>query len=163
MTYEDTATGSAARIGPLLKERGWTLAVAESCTGGLVGSAITDVSGSSDYFVGGVIAYANRIKRDMLGVEERTLEAHGAVSEEVARAMARGVREALAADVGLAVTGIAGPTGGTLQKPVGTVFIAVSTPLQERAEHHRWSSDRLDNKRLSVEAVLSLLEKMLSG
>jgi PncC family amidohydrolase len=98
-----------------------------------------------------------------LGVKEEMLETHGAVSEEVAGAMARGVREALAADVGLAVTGIAGPTGGTPEKPVGTVFIAVSTPAQERVERHRWSSDRRANKHLSVEAVLSLLERMLQG
>ncbi|MFP3896037.1 MAG: CinA family protein [Anaerolineales bacterium] len=163
MTCQDRTAEIAARIGILLKEWGWTLAVAESCTGGLVGSAITDISGSSDYFLGGVIAYANRIKRDMLGVEERLLEAHGAVSEEVAGAMARGVREALTVDVGLAVTGIAGPTGGTPEKPVGTVFIAASTPSQERVEHHRWSSDRKGNKRLSAEAVLRLLEEMLPG
>ncbi len=163
MTHGDRATEIAARVGDLLQDRGWTLAVAESCTGGLVGSTITDISGSSDYFLGGVIAYANRIKRDMLAVKEGLLEAHGAVSEEVAGAMARGVREALTANVGLAVTGIAGPTGGTPGKTVGTVFIAVSTPSQEGVERHRWSSDRRGNKRLSVEAVLGLLEEMLRG
>lgn len=161
MGDEDRTTDLAARVGALLKEEGWMLAVAESCTGGLVGSTITDISGSSDYFVGGVIAYANRIKRDMLGVKEGMLVAHGAVSEEVAGSMARGVREALAAEVGLAVTGIAGPTGGTQEKPVGTVFVAVCMPSQERVERYRWSSDRRGNKRLSVEAVLSLLERML--
>lgn len=113
-------------VGKLLREHDRTLAVAESCSGGLVGSRITNVPGSSNYFVGGVIAYSNELKQRLLGVHERTLSAHGAVSEETAREMALGVRRATGADLGIATTGIAGPDGGTVEKPVGTVAIALA-------------------------------------
>ena len=110
-----------------LRERGMTLACAESCTGGLISKRITDVSGCSDVFVGGCVTYANGAKMRLLGVKAETLEAFGAVSEQTAREMAVGVREALGADVGISVTGIAGPGGGTPEKPVGTVFVGIST------------------------------------
>lgn len=110
-----------------LRERGMTLACAESCTGGLISKRITDVSGCSDVFVGGCVTYANEAKMRLLGVKAETLEAFGAVSEQTAREMAVGVREALGADVGISVTGIAGPGGGTPEKPVGTVFVGIST------------------------------------
>ena len=110
-----------------LRERGMTLACAESCTGGLIAKRITDVSGCSDVFLGGCVTYANEAKEKLIGVKHETLEAFGAVSEQTAREMARGVRLALGADVGIATTGIAGPGGGTPEKPVGTVYIAVST------------------------------------
>lgn len=115
-----------------LRERGMTLAVAESCTGGLISKRITDISGCSDVFLGGCVTYANEAKEKLIGVRHETLESHGAVSEQTAREMARGVRLALGADVGIATTGIAGPGGGTPDKPVGTVYIAVSTEKGEK-------------------------------
>ena len=156
-------TDLVARIGGLLTQRKWTLGVAESCTGGLVSHVITDLSGSSAFFLGGVVAYANEVKSSILGVPEALLIAHGAVSHQVALSMAQGVKRALGSDVGIATTGVAGPTGGTLEKPVGTVFIAVSTPLGDEVEHRLWRSDREGNKRLSAEAALALLERQLMG
>jgi len=128
----------AARVGNLLKEKGWTLGTAESCTGGLIGHLITEIPGSSAYFRGGVIAYANEVKRDLLGVPQELLTAHGAASCQVAGAMARGL--------GIAVTGIAGPTGWTPKKPVGTVYIGLSSPMGNQVEHHVWNADRQGNK-----------------
>lgn len=124
---EGEATLESA-LGERLKRRGLTLAVAESCTGGLLGGRITSVAGSSAYFLGGVIAYANAVKVRGLGVPSRLLARHGAVSEECASAMALGARRETGASLGIAVTGIAGPEGGTAEKPVGTVFVAVSGP-----------------------------------
>jgi len=155
------ATEIAARVGGLLVERGWTLGVAESCTGGRIGHCITNVPGSSEFFVGGVVAYANEVKRDVLGVPQDLLARHGAVSREAALAMANGVRELLGTDIGIAATGIAGPAGGTPAKPVGTTFVAVSSPLGHQVRHHLWSSDRGGNKRRSAEAALKLLEEWL--
>jgi len=157
------ATEIAARVGRLLVERGWTLGAAESCTGGLIGHCITNVPGSSEFFVGGVIAYANEVKRDVLGVPQDLLAKHGAVSREAALAMANGVRELLGTDIGIAATGIAGPAGGTPAKPVGTTFVAVSSSLGNQVRHHLWSSDRAGNKRRSAEAALRLLEEWLAG
>lgn len=117
-----------------LRERGLTLACAESCTGGLIAKRITDISGCSDIFLGGCVTYANEAKEKLLGVKHETLEQYGAVSEQTAREMARGVRLALGADVGIATTGIAGPGGGTPEKPVGTVYIAVSTAEGEKVK-----------------------------
>lgn len=117
-----------------LRERGMTLACAESCTGGLIAKRITDISGCSDVFLGGCVTYANEAKEKLIGVRHETLEVYGAVSEQTAREMARGVRLALGADVGIATTGIAGPGGGTPEKPVGTVYIAVSTEKGEEVK-----------------------------
>ncbi len=117
-----------AVVGRRLARRGLTLALAESCTGGLIGARLTDSPGASDFLLGGVISYSNEAKRSLLGVRAGTLAAHGAVSEEAAREMVAGVRETLGADVGLAVTGIAGPGGGSEAKPVGTVWIAAALP-----------------------------------
>ncbi|WP_459190753.1 CinA family protein [Halosimplex sp. J119] len=116
----------ADRIGDALCERGETLAVAESCTGGLLGSTVTGVAGSSEYFVGGVIAYTNRTKRQLLAVSRESLERHGAVSEPVASAMARHVRDETGADWGVSTTGYAGPTGGDDETPVGTVYVGIA-------------------------------------
>ncbi len=113
-------------VGHLLKERNQTISVAESCTGGLLGSKLTDIEGSSSYFVGGIIAYSNQVKQEKLGVSAETLEAHGAVSEEVATEMALGVKKQFDSDWGVSITGIAGPSGGTVEKPVGTVWAAVA-------------------------------------
>ena len=146
-----------AEVGQALRRRGWRLALAESCTGGLVGHWVTEVPGSSEYFLGGVVAYANQAKARLLGVRQETLAAHGAVSRETALEMARGARRALGAEVGLAVTGIAGPTGGTPEKPVGLTYLAVSTPAAERVERHVFSGDRSANKAAAAEAALRLL------
>jgi PncC family amidohydrolase len=146
-----------ARVGPLLNARGATVATAESCTGGLIGNLLTDVSGSSDYYLGGVIAYSNQVKRVVLGVQAQTLEAHGAVSRETAVEMAHGARRLLEADYALSTTGIAGPTGSTPGKPVGLVYVALAGPGLERCERHVWDGDRLDNKMLSARRALQML------
>jgi PncC family amidohydrolase len=145
------------RIGLLLRRRGATLASAESCTGGLIGHLITNVSGSSYYYLGGVMAYADAVKRDVLGVRAETLDTDGAVSETVALQMAHGVCRLLEADYGLAVTGIAGPTGATPGKPVGLVYIALVGPGVERCERHVWNGDRVTNKELSARRALQIL------
>ena len=127
------------RVGEALRTRGWTVALAESCTGGLVGHRLTEVPGSSDYFLGGVVAYAYDAKERLLGVRHQTLYDHGAVSRETAVEMAHGARVTFGADVGLSVTGIAGPGGGMPDKPVGLTWIAVSTRDHRpgRATHDR--------------------------
>ena len=115
----------------LLRDRGWTAATAESCTGGMVAARLTDVAGSSDAFVGGVVAYSDELKQALLGVPADLLARHGAVSPEAAQAMAAGARERLGADVAVSVTGIAGPGGGSPEKPVGLVYLHVSSPAGE--------------------------------
>jgi PncC family amidohydrolase len=150
-------------VGRLLRERGLVLAVAESCTGGLVGHRITDVPGSSAYYLGSVTAYAYEAKESLLGVRHDTLYEHGAVSEETALAMARGIRRALWADVGLSVTGIAGPGGGTPDKPVGLAYTALAAGDGEWVERHVWEGDRQANKAASAEAALDLLRRYLAG
>ncbi len=131
-----------AVVGGLLAERRLTLALAESCSGGLIAHKITSVAGSSGYFPGGVVAYSNDLKESLLGVEPAILVEQGAVSDACARAMATGVRQRTRADLGLAVTGIAGPTGGTLDKPVGTVFIGLSNREDTRTFRFHFSGDR---------------------
>lgn len=148
-------------IGDQLRARKWTLATAESCTGGLIGSLITDVAGSSDYFAGGILAYSNAIKQSLLGVRAETLARHGAVSAETACEMADGARRVLAADVALSATGIAGPGGGTPDKPVGLVWIGLATPADTSPHRFVWDGDRATNKRLSAEAALRLLVEHL--
>jgi PncC family amidohydrolase len=148
-------------VGRLLREQGLTLATAESCTGGLVADRITDVPGSSDYYRGSVIAYADRVKEALLQVRPETLGEHGAVSREVAVEMARGVQRVVGVDVGLAVTGIAGPGGGTAEKPAGLVYIALVGPEGQRVERHLWPAGRRDNKVHSAEAALDLLRRYL--
>lgn len=156
-------TQLAARVGALLIKKGWTLATAESCTGGLISHQLTNVPGSSSYFIGGIVAYANRVKEELLSVPKELLQAHGAVSAEVALAMAQCVRRVLATDIGLAVTGIAGPSGGTTEKPVGTVFIAIVTPRSSEVHHFLSAADREGNKRFSAETALRLLETTLTS
>jgi PncC family amidohydrolase len=151
------------RVGHLMASGNLTLGVAESCTGGLIGHRLTEVPGSSTYFLGGIVSYAYEIKQRLLGVSQETLERHGAVSAEVALEMARGVRRTLGTDIGLSVTGIAGPTGGTPEKPVGLVYIALSTPTDERCERYVWDSDRSGNKARSAEAALLLLCRYLES
>jgi PncC family amidohydrolase len=150
-------------IGKLLRERGLTLAVAESCTGGLLGHRVTEVAGSSDYFLGGIISYSNEAKERLLGVRHETLLAHGAVSEETAREMAEGARRALDSDLALSITGIAGPGGGTDEKPVGLTYIALAHADGAVVERHVWPGDRSANKTHSAAAALRLLRSFLSG
>ncbi len=148
-------------VGRALKRRGLTVAVAESCTGGLVLHRLTNTPGSSAYVAGGIVAYANAIKTRTLGVQHETLQAHGAVSREVAKQMALGVRERLDADYGLATTGIAGPKGGTASKPVGTVWVGCSGPLRTGARRFAFGKDRATNKTRSAIAALDMLRKRL--
>ena len=149
--------GIEAEIGVLLAEQGLTLATAESSTGGLVAHRINSVSGSSEYYLGGVVTYTNEAKEALLGVRHETLVAHGAVSEETALEMAHGARGRFGADVGIATTGIAGPTGGTPEKPVGLVYVALSAADAQCCERHVWHGDRATNNQQSAEAVLRLV------
>lgn len=150
-------------IGELLREKGLKLAVAESCTGGLLASLITDVPGSSDYFLGGVVAYSNEVKERVLGVPGEVLGAVGAVSPECARAMAEGVRRLLGADLGLATTGIAGPGGATPTKPVGLVYIALAHPRGTIVREHRFVGARRGNKHSAAQEALELLREFLGA
>lgn len=149
-------------VGELLRERGLRLAVAESCTGGLVGHRLTNVAGSSTYYLGSVTAYAYEAKVRLLGVRWETLEQHGAVSPETVIEMARGVRTALAADIGLAVSGIAGPGGGTPEKPVGLTWVGFSSPWDEFARQFLWHGDRIENKEQSAQAAMQVLVEYLA-
>ena len=148
-------------VGRMLTERGLTIAVAESCTGGHVAHQITNVSGSSSYLVGGVVAYSNEIKTTFLGVDEEMLDREGAVSKEVASQMASGVRERLGADIGISTTGIAGPTGGTPDKPVGTVWIGYSDRDGTETKLLRLVEERLLNKELTTTALLDHVRRKL--
>jgi nicotinamide-nucleotide amidase len=151
------------QAGVLLEQQGLKLAVAESCTGGLISHLITNVAGASNYYLGGVTSYANQVKVGMLGVSPSTIEQHGAVSAETVLEMARGVRKVLGADVGVAVSGIAGPSGGTPQKPVGTVWVGLSSAKDEFARHFLWQGDRLAIKKQSAQAAFSLLIEFLQA
>ena len=152
-----------ALMGQLMREKGLTLATAESCTGGQLADRITNVSGSSDYFRGGVVAYAYEAKVALLKVSWDTLRAYGAVSQETVIEMARGARIALGADVAISVSGIAGPGGGMPDKPVGTTWIGLSTTEGDWARNFVWDGDRLQNKVHSTEAALQLLVDFLKG
>jgi PncC family amidohydrolase len=144
-------------VGKALKAQGWTLGLAESCTGGLIAHRVTNVPGSSEYFLGGVVSYADAVKQAVLGVRKETLIQHGAVSRRCALEMARGIRPLLGADIGVAVTGIAGPGGGSEEKSVGLTWIAVVTPWGERVERYAWSGNRQQNKSSMAEQALTLL------
>ena len=144
-------------VGRLLIERGLTLATAESCTGGLLGNRITNVAGSSEYYLGGIVSYSDAAKMNLLGVSQETLKEFGAVSEETAQEMALGARRVLQSDVGVSITGIAGPTGGTEDKPVGLVYIAVDVAGDVAVRKFVFSEDRRYNKELSAQAALNLV------
>jgi PncC family amidohydrolase len=148
-------------IGEALRQRNLTLATAESCTAGLIAHRITNVPGSSDYFLGGIVAYADQVKVGVLGVRLDTLDRHGAVSEETARQMAEGACRVLHADISLSVTGIAGPGGGTDEKPVGLTFIGLCGPSGTRVQRHVWDGDREANKAKSATAALRMLAGFL--
>lgn len=153
-----------ATVGRLLKERGMTLALAESCTGGLVSALLTDVPGSSAYFLGTVVSYADSAKQTILDVDPATLRRHGAVSEEAAREMARGARARFDSDLAAAITGIAGPDGGTAEKPVGTVHFALSArDGRENAKKRLYGGDRAVVRRASAMFALDLIRRFVTG
>jgi PncC family amidohydrolase len=152
----------AEELGRLLRAKGKSIATAESCTGGKVGDMITSVPGSSEYYLGGVISYSNHAKVQLLGVDAAVLRSEGAVSEPVALSMAQGVRRRLGSDIGLSTTGIAGPGGGTPAKPVGLVFIAVSSETDSSCERHLFEGSRDEIKIQSSEAVLSMALRILN-
>ncbi len=147
--------------GRLLLSKKQTVAVAESCTGGLLGSRLTDVSGSSKYFLGGVIAYHDVLKVSLLDVPPEVIKEHGAVSPECALAMAQGVRSLTGASIGISITGVAGPTGGTKAKPIGTVYIGMVGEDLEKTSLYLWDGDRISNKQHSAEAALRMLIEYL--
>lgn len=149
-------------LADMLRVRDATIACAESATGGLIGHRLTGVSGSSDYFLGSVVAYANRVKQEILGVTDASLRDQGAVSEAVALEMAAGVRKALDTSVGISTTGIAGPTGGTLEKRVGTVWVGYADSSQQYARRHQFVEDRTLNKELFASAALEQARRGLS-
>jgi nicotinamide-nucleotide amidase len=149
-------------VGDALRARGWRIAVAESCTGGLLGGRLTDVPGSSAYVVGGVIAYDNAVKVHELDVPATMIDEQGAVSEPVAAAMAAGARRRFQAEIGVAITGIAGPGGGTPAKPVGTVCVAVSTPDTASIRTLSFPGDRDAIRRHSTAAALDMVRRALS-
>jgi nicotinamide-nucleotide amidase len=155
-TLEDVIAG-------ILTEKKLTIAVAESCTGGLITNRLTDVSGSSDYLERGLVTYSNKAKISLLDVPTEVIEKHGAVSEETARLMAEGVRKISGTDLGLSSTGIAGPTGGTKEKPVGTVYLALADSKQTICRHYSYRWDRKRNKEVFSEAALFLLKNYLQG
>jgi len=159
----EDAGSLAEAVGVELSARGWTLATAESCTGGGVGAAITDVPGASRYYVGGVVAYSNALKQALLGVRGQTLEEHGAVSAGTAREMAEGVAARCEADTAVAVTGVAGPTGGTPEKPVGLVYIATYVRGDTRVYERRFPGDRNTVRMRTVTVALDLLRRHIVG
>jgi PncC family amidohydrolase len=151
------------RLQKLLVSKGLHLGAAESCTGGMLGEQITAVSGSSDFFLGGVVSYDDSVKENVLGVPHDVIAQHGAVSAECALAMARGVLKLLSVDIAVSITGVAGPGGGTAAKPVGTTFISVIAPDEARVERFAWTGSRQENRRQSVEAALNLICDMVAG
>lgn len=151
-----------SQIGELLRERGWQLAVAESCTGGLVGHILTNVPGASTYFLGGVIAYAYHAKVRLLDVSWESLEEHGAVSQVVVQEMANGVQKHLGGDIALAVSGIAGPGGGTPEKPVGTAWLGVCTGEGRWTKRVQVQGSRLENKQAFASQALLFLKECLN-
>ncbi len=159
--YSEGEVALEETIAQLLTDRGETLAVAESCTGGLVSNKLTDIPGSSTYFDRGIISYSNAAKIEMLGVPQELIEKYGAVSEPVAKSMAEQVRNISGTTYGISITGIAGPSGGTPEKPVGLVYVAYADESKTKVERHTFANDRLGNKERSTQAVLNLLRKQI--
>ena len=148
-------------IGQLLRAKGWRISIAESCTGGLISHRITNIPGSSDYFESGVVSYSNEAKTEILKVPEETINKHGAVSSQTAKAMAEGVRRFRKTEIGVGVTGIAGPTGGTAAKPAGLVYIALSTQSCVECKEFRFTGDREEIKLKTSEAALEMIREYL--
>jgi len=149
------------KVFTLLQKHKLTVATAESCTGGLIAHTLTNISGSSEYFDRGIISYSNKSKMELLDVAEDLLIKHGAVSPEVAKEMAENIRTKSKVDIGIATTGIAGPTGGTKEKPVGLTYIAVSTKEDTKVERFLFSGDRIQNKASTCNAALEMLINIL--
>ena len=158
---DDPLVVLAARLQERCLARGMRLATVESCTGGLVGHVITETPGSSGYYVGGFVTYSDQLKQAMVDVPGEVLAAHGAVSAQTAVAMASGGRARTGADIGAAVTGIAGPDGGSDQKPIGLTYVAVTDSAGSEVRRHVWDGERTDNKRASAEALLELILERL--
>ena len=154
---DDPLVALAARLRERCLARGVGVATVESCTGGLVGHLITETPGSSAYFLGGFVTYSDQLKRDLVGVPEDVLAAHGAVSAQAAIAMATGGRARTGADLAASVTGVAGPDGGSPQKPVGLTYVAVADSTGTEVRRYLWSGTRTENKRASAEALIELL------
>jgi len=161
--YTEDDRDLEAVVGDLLVEKGKTLATAESCTGGFLGTAITRVSGSSRYYLGGIVAYSNNIKINQLGVSGLTIEKFGAVSAETAEEIAKGIRKVINADIGVSITGVAGPTGGTEEKPVGTVFVGLATAEKVFSRKYTFASEREINRERAVAAALEMVRRVLLG
>jgi nicotinamide-nucleotide amidase len=161
--FSETDRTIAEIVLDLCRTRGLTLATAESCTGGMVAARLTGVPGASDVFIGGVVAYANAAKANELGVPQEVLDLHGSVSAETAAAMARGVRARLGADIGVAVTGVAGPDGGTEEKPVGLVFVHAAGPDGEEARRTELPGDREMIRGRATAASLHLVRRLLES
>jgi len=160
-TYSTSGESLSKVIGNLMREKGLTLAIAESCTGGLIQDHITDVPGSSDYFIGGTVSYSDDIKINFLGVEPKSIERFGAVSGEVAGEMANGIRKKMKSDIGISVTGIAGPGGGSEEKPVGLVYVGYADSENFHVNKFLFGNDRVINKRRSAGTALGILWKNL--
>jgi nicotinamide-nucleotide amidase len=154
-------TATQGLLADLLQKRGWTMATAESCTGGLIAGACTDLSGSSNWFDRGFVTYSNAAKTELLGVDAALIAQHGAVSEPVARAMAAGAIARSQAQVAVAVTGVAGPTGGSAEKPVGTVWFGFALPGEVLTETRRFDGDRAAVRAATVEHALRRLVALL--
>lgn len=149
-------------IGALLTEKNFTISCAESCTGGLLTDKLTNVSGSSAYVKGAIVAYSNEVKISNLHVNAETIEKFGAVSEQTAREMAANVRHIMKTDIGVSVTGLAGPTGGTAERPVGTVYIGISGSNGDRVQKFKFNGNRIAIKEKAVEAALVLIQVYLT-
>jgi nicotinamide-nucleotide amidase len=154
---------SAAKLGRALRARGWRVATAESCTGGWIGKVLTDGAGASQWFEGGVITYSNRAKQNLLAVPPQVLGTAGAASEETVRAMAEGARAGFGVELAVAVSGIAGPDGGTPKKPVGTVWFAWTTPKRTVAERHVFRGGRAAVRRATVALALERLIELAAA
>jgi PncC family amidohydrolase len=150
-------------LGLLLREKGLNIALAESCTGGLIASRITDIPGASEYFEAGVVVYSNQAKQRFLSVPEQSIQAYGAVSKEVAEKMAEGVRQATGTDIGLSVTGIAGPGGGSPEKPVGTVYLGLSAKEGTLVRKFQFTGTRTEIKEQTATEALKFVMALLEG
>ena len=150
---DDTLEGV---LGKKLRDKKLTVAVAESCTGGLIGKRLTDTAGSSDYFLGSITAYSNQLKKSLLNVSDETLDKHGAVSEEAALEMADGIRNKTKANIGLSTTGISGPGGGTEEKPVGLVYIGLITPVKSIVKKYNFNFGRHIHREMTATAALNI-------
>lgn len=161
VVYGSGDAGMPAVLGGLLVKKKMTMAVAESCTGGLISNVITDVPGSSEYFERGVVSYSNKSKQEILEISEETIRGYGAVSAETARAMAKGVKNISGADIGLAVTGVAGPGGGTPGKPVGTVYIAYETHDKKEDFKYLFTGNRVEIKQMTAMTAIDIVRRYL--